>query len=68
LKNLGIGPVKHFVYMDLVKASISRHPVFINNGELVECELPVPDRHCPFYNDVVQCQIEQIEHIGIVGE
>ena len=43
----------------------ARHALLELNKKAMQDGLPVPNRHAPFLTDVVQCQLEQLEHCSV---
>lgn len=39
-----------------------------HNAELIQCRLPVPDRHCSYLRDIVQSQVQHFEHRFVAME
>ena len=44
----------------------ARHALVKLDSKLIQCGFPIPNRHRPFLADVIQGQIEQLEHF-VVG-
>ena len=47
---------------------IRSHPISKQDGETIQCDLPVSDRHGPFFCNSIQRQIKQLQQQEIIRE